>query len=67
MHSKEIGTSLKGNKSKYLQLFSKVKNEKAIGEASPTYLRDPESAIKDQQPDYAVNEGRSIKAEYYQL
>ena len=27
-------------------------------------LRDPESAIKDQQPGYAVNEGRSIKPEY---
>jgi len=28
---------------KYLKLFSKVKDEKAIGEASPNYLRDPKS------------------------
>ena len=28
---------------KYLKLFSKVKYEKAIGEASPNYLRDPKS------------------------
>ena len=27
-------------------------------------LRDPASAVKDQQPDYAVNEARSIKPEY---
>lgn len=27
-------------------------------------LRDPASAIKDSQPTYAVNEGRSIKPEY---
>ena len=27
-------------------------------------LRDPASAIPDRQPGYAVNEGRSIKAEY---
>jgi len=29
--------------SKYLSLFKKVQNEKAIGEASPTYLFDPDS------------------------
>jgi len=29
--------------SKYLRLFKKVRNEKAIGEASPTYLFDPDS------------------------
>ena len=28
---------------KYLKLFSKVKDEKAIGEASPTYLQDPKA------------------------
>ena len=27
-------------------------------------LRDPASAVKSQQPDYAVNEARAIKAEY---
>jgi len=31
------------DESKYLKLFSKVKDEKAIGEASPGYLRDPET------------------------
>lgn len=32
------------NKKKYLELFWKVKNEVAVGESSPDYLRDPESA-----------------------
>jgi len=32
------------DKSEYLNLFRQVKNEKAIGEASPTYLPNPESA-----------------------
>ncbi len=41
----EEGINLKGNKKKYLQLFSNVKDEKAIGEASPSYLRDPGTAI----------------------
>jgi len=40
----EEGLSFRGDKSKYLQLFSNVKDEKAIGEASPSYLRDPGSA-----------------------
>jgi len=42
----------KYNKSEYLKLFKDVKNEKAIGEATPLYLRDPESAkrIHDQVP-----------------
>jgi len=31
------------DKTKYLDLFRKVKNEKIIGEASPTYLADPDS------------------------
>jgi len=42
----------KYNKSEYLRLFKDVKNEKAIGEATPAYLRDTESAkrIHDQVP-----------------
>ncbi len=32
------------DKAKYLKLFRKVTDEKAIGEATPTYLQDPESA-----------------------
>jgi len=32
------------DEAKYLKLFQDVKDEKAIGEASPTYLRDPASA-----------------------
>jgi len=32
------------DKKKYLALFKKVKNEKILGEASPTYLGDPEAA-----------------------
>jgi len=32
------------DKSKYLKLFSEVKSEKAIGEATPGYLADPDSA-----------------------
>ena len=31
------------DKAKYLKLFSKVKDEKAIGEATPSYLRDPKT------------------------
>jgi len=31
------------DKKKYLTLFKKVKDEKAVGEASPVYLRDPQS------------------------
>ena len=31
------------DKEKYLSLFKKVNNEKVVGEASPTYLRDPEA------------------------
>jgi len=31
------------NKTKYLKLFQNAKNEKVIGEASPSYLRDPET------------------------
>jgi len=31
------------NEKKYHELFKRVKDEKAIGEASPIYLRDPES------------------------
>ena len=31
------------DKSKYLDLFKKVKDEKIIGEASPSYLSDPEA------------------------
>lgn len=31
------------NKKNYLKLFEKVKDEKAIGEASPSYLEDPET------------------------
>jgi len=31
------------DKKKYLDLFSKVKDEKIIGEASPSYLRDPDA------------------------
>lgn len=33
------------NKKNYLKLFSNVKNEKVIGEASPTYLSDPISPV----------------------
>ncbi len=36
-------------KSKYLELFQGVKNEKAIGEASPTYLSDPDAAKRIHQ------------------
>jgi len=32
-----------GNKKKYLDLFKDIKDEKAIGEASPIYLLDPDS------------------------
>lgn len=31
------------DKKKYLALFKKIKDEKVIGEASPVYLRDPQS------------------------
>jgi len=45
-HKKNSELNLKGisNESKYLKLFKNVKDEKVIGEASPTYLLDPESA-----------------------
>jgi len=33
------------DKKKYLALFKNVKDEKIIGEASPSYLNDPEAAI----------------------
>jgi len=41
---------------KYLKLFSGVKDEKAIGEASPSYLHDPESAelIHDKVPNAKI-------------
>jgi len=44
------------DESKYLQLFKKVKNEKAIGEASTGYLIDPSSAkcIHDKIPDAKI-------------
>ena len=44
------------DESKYLQLFKNVKNEKAIGEASPAYLTDPSSAkcIHDKIPDAKI-------------
>jgi len=32
------------DKKKYLELFKNVKNEKIIGEATPTYFRDPNAA-----------------------
>jgi len=37
-------TVMRFEKSKYLKLFQEVKDEKAIGEASTRYLRDPNSA-----------------------
>jgi len=44
------------DKSKYLQLFKGVTNEKAVGEASPGYLRDPDSPklIHDVVPDAKI-------------
>ena len=44
------------DESKYLQLFKKIKNEKAIGEASTGYLIDPSSAkcIHDKIPDAKI-------------
>jgi len=47
---------LRGNKKKYLQLFSQVNGEKAIGEATATYLRDPESPklIHDEIPNAKI-------------
>ena len=44
------------DESEYLQLFKKVKNEKAIGEASTGYLIDPSSAkcIHDKIPDAKI-------------
>jgi len=44
------------DKSGYLQLFENVKNEKAIGEASTTYLVDPSSAecIHDKIPNAKI-------------
>ncbi len=40
------------DKSEYLKLFNRVTNEKAVGEASTSYLQDPESAklIHDEIP-----------------
>lgn len=40
---KQLHTKPITNKKKYLNLFSKAKNETVIGEASPTYLWDPDS------------------------
>jgi len=44
------------DKSKYLKLFNGVTDEKAIGEASPSYLRDPETPklIHDVVPDARI-------------
>jgi len=44
------------NKEKYLNLFKNVKNEVAIGEASPSYLRDPKAAqlIHDTVPNAKI-------------
>jgi len=44
------------DKSKYLGLFKKVKDEKIIGEASPSYLSDPEAPklIHDIIPDAKI-------------
>lgn len=36
-------TEIIGKKSKYLSLFKNVKDEIAVGEASPSYLRDPKA------------------------
>jgi hypothetical protein len=45
-----------GNQEKYLQLFSASKDEKIIGEASPSYLRDPDAArlIHETIPDAKI-------------
>ena len=44
------------DKKKYLALFKKVNNEIAIGEASPTYLQDPQAAklIHDTVPNARI-------------
>ncbi len=44
------------DKKKYLKLFSGVKDEIAVGEASPTYLRDPKAAklIHEVSPDAKI-------------
>ena len=44
------------DKSEYLKLFKFVTNEKAVGEASTSYLQEPESAklIHDQVPDAKI-------------
>jgi len=44
------------DETKYLKLFSGVKDEKAIGEATPNYLRDPETPglIKKKVPDAKI-------------
>ena len=44
------------SKEKYLKLFENVQNETAIGEASPTYLWDPQAAklIHQQVPDARI-------------
>jgi hypothetical protein len=41
---KQLFTKPISNEKKYLDLFKNVKDEKAIGDASPTYLWDPKSA-----------------------
>jgi len=41
---KQLFTRSISSEKKYLKLFTNVKNEKAIGDASPTYLWDPKSA-----------------------
>lgn len=41
---KQLFTKPISSEKKYLSLFKNVKNEKAIGDASPTYLWDPKSA-----------------------
>jgi len=41
----ESNLSIMHDEKKYLGLFQNVKDEKAIGEASPTYLQDPDSPL----------------------
>ena len=41
----ETNLPIMHDKKKYLGLFRNVKDEKSIGEASPTYLQDPESPL----------------------
>ena len=51
-----IGSRIINDKSKYLKLFKGVTNEKAIGEASTSYLEDPESPrlIHDEIPNAKI-------------